>query len=114
MPNDGGENDAMMLAIGQSHLMVTPLQAAAMMASSPTAASGSPRTPPRERPRAGPLNISADTLKEVRQGLYDVTHSSGGTAHSTRLREFKAVGRPAPPGGGRQGIACLVRRVCPL
>lgn len=92
--DQGNESDAMMLAIGQSHLMVTPLQAAAMM--SVIANGGSRIVPHARRGNAQPpvpLNIAAETLKEIRQGLYDVTHASGGTAHSTRLREFRAVGK---------------------
>lgn len=94
IPDQGNETDAMMLAIGQSHLMVTPLQAAAMMA---VVANGGNRITPHAR-RGNlqppvPLGISATTLKEVRQGLYDVTHAQGGTAHSTRLKDFKAVGK---------------------
>ena len=111
IPNDGGENDAMMLAIGQSHLMVTPLQAAAMIA---VVANGGSRITPHARRGNDqppvPLNISAETLKEVRQGLYDVTHSSGGTAHSTRLKEFKAVGKTssAQAERGRESHAWFV------
>lgn len=94
IPDQGREEDAMMLAIGQSRLMVTPLQAAVMMAA---IANGGYRITPHvrrgnERPPV-PLNVSAVTLKEIRQGLYDVTHASGGTAHSTRLKDFKAVGK---------------------
>jgi penicillin-binding protein 2 len=94
IPDQGNETDAMMLAIGQSHLMVSPLQAAAMMA---VVANGGNRITPHARRGNSqppvPLGISAATLKEVRQGLYDVTHAQGGTAHSTRLKEFKAVGK---------------------
>ena len=94
MPDHGREEDAMMLAIGQSQLMVTPLQSAVMMAA---VANGGNRVTPHlrrgsEKPPV-PLGISAETLKEVRQGLYDVTHGSHGTAHNTRLKEFKAVGK---------------------
>ncbi|HVE40193.1 MAG TPA: penicillin-binding transpeptidase domain-containing protein [Planctomycetota bacterium] len=94
IPDNGREEDAMMLAIGQSHLMVTPLQAAVMMAS---IANGGNRVTPHlrrsnDKPPV-PLGISAETLKEIRKGLYDVTHASGGTAHNTRLKEFKAIGK---------------------
>jgi penicillin-binding protein 2 len=94
IPDAGREEDAMMLAIGQSHLMVTPLQAAVMMAA---IANGGHRVTPHLRrgndtaPVA--LGISADTLQEIRKGLYDVTHASGGTAHNTRLKDFKAIGK---------------------
>jgi len=94
MPDHGREEDAMMLAIGQSQLMVTPLQASVMMA---VVANGGSRVTPHLRrggdPPPLPLGIAPGTLKEVFQGLYDVTHSSGGTAHNTRLKEFKAVGK---------------------
>ncbi len=94
IPDQGNETDAMMLAIGQSHLMVTPLQAAAMMA---IVANGGSRVTPHvrrgnDKPPV-PLGIGAESLKEVRQGLYDVTHASGGTAHNSRLKDFKAVGK---------------------
>jgi len=111
IPDTGREEDAMMLAIGQSHLMVTPLQAAAMMA---VVANGGRRITPHARrgldPPPVPLEISPGTLKEVRQGLYDVTHSAGGTAHSTRLKEFKAVGKTssAQAERGRESHAWFV------
>ena len=111
IPDQGREEDAMMLAIGQSQLMVTPLQAAAMMA---TVANGGRRITPHVRRGAEapttPLQISADTLREVRQGLYDVTHATGGTAHSTRLKEFKAVGKTssAQAERGRESHAWFV------
>jgi len=111
IPDAGREEDAMMLAIGQSHLMVTPLQAAGMMA---VVANGGHRITPHVRrgAEAPPVSlpISAETLKEVRQGLYDVTHSSGGTAHSTRLKEFKAVGKTssAQAERGRESHAWFV------
>ncbi|MBI3856544.1 MAG: hypothetical protein HY293_12725 [Planctomycetes bacterium] len=111
IPDQGREEDAMMLAIGQSQLMVTPLQAAVMMAA---VANGGSRVTPHlrrgdDRPPV-PLHISADTLKEVRQGLYDVTHASGGTAHNTRLKEFKAVGKTssAQAERGRESHAWFV------
>jgi len=94
IPDHGREEDAMMLAIGQGQLMVTPLQAAVMMAA---VANGGNRVTPHLRRGNGappvPLQISAETLQEVRQGLYDVTHGASGTAHNTRLKEFKAVGK---------------------
>ena len=94
LPDAGREEDAMMLAIGQSHLMVTPLQAAVMMAA---IANGGNRVTPHlrrgnDKPPT-PLGISAETLQEIRKGLYEVTHASGGTAHNTRLKDFKAVGK---------------------
>jgi penicillin-binding protein 2 len=111
IPDQGREEDAMMLAIGQSRLMVTPLQAAAMMA---VVANGGKRITPHARRGGGappaPLAISAETLREVRQGLYDVTHATGGTAHSTRLKEFKAVGKTssAQAEHGRESHAWFV------
>src|SRR6185369_6119440 len=59
IPDSGREEDAMMLAIGQSHLMVTPLQAAVMMAA---VANGGNRVTPHLRRGTGtppvPLQIS--------------------------------------------------------
>jgi penicillin-binding protein 2 len=94
IPENGREEDAMMLAIGQSHLMVTPLQTAVMMAA---VANGGQRVTPHLRrgdvrpPVAFP--VSPESLRDVRQGLYDVTHASRGTAHKTRLKDFNAVGK---------------------
>lgn len=111
IPDQGREEDAMMLAIGQSQLMVTPLQAAVMMAA---VANGGRRVTPHLRrgidAPSVPLGISAETLAEVRQGLYDVTHASGGTAHNTRLKEFKAVGKTssAQAEHGRESHAWFV------
>src|SRR5882672_2612525 len=111
VPEQTGDQNAMMLAIGQSQLMVTPLQAATMMA---VIANGGRRITPHarrgnEKPPE-PLGISEQTLKEIRQGLYDVTHASGGTAHSTRLKEFKAVGKTssAQAERGRESHAWFV------
>ncbi len=111
MPSSGREEDAMMLAIGQQQLMVTPLQAAVMTAA---IANGGNRVTPHLR-RADPkppvpLGIAPETIKEVRQGLYAVTHESGGTAHNTRLKEFKAVGKTssAQAQGGHEPHAWFV------
>jgi penicillin-binding protein 2 len=94
IPDNGREEEAMMLAIGQSRLMVTPLQTAVMMA---VIANGGHRVTPHlrrgdARPPV-PIGLSAETLRDVRQGLHDVTHASHGTAHKTRLKDFKAVGK---------------------
>ncbi len=95
IPDRGrGELDVLSLAIGQHELMVTPLQAAVMMAA---IANGGSRVTPRLRRGAAaapvPLEISPATLKEVRQGLHDVTHAAHGTARNTTLKEWKAVGK---------------------
>jgi penicillin-binding protein 2 len=111
IPDNGREEDAMMLAIGQSQLMVTPLQATVMVS---TIANGGNRVTPHVRRGAEkppvPLGISPETIKEIRQGLYDVTHASGGTAHNTRLKEFKAVGKTssAQAQGGHEPHAWFV------
>ncbi|RPH47651.1 MAG: hypothetical protein EHM91_05505 [Planctomycetota bacterium] len=94
IPDHGREEEAMMLAIGQSHLMVTPLQTAVMMAA--VANGGNRVTPHLRRGESRPpvaFTVSPEALRDVRQGLHDVTHASSGTAHKTRLKDFKAVGK---------------------
>jgi penicillin-binding protein 2 len=95
LPDRGrSEYDVLSLAIGQHELMTTPLQVAALMA---LIANGGGRVTPHLRrgaaPPRVPLTISPATLKEVRQGLHDVTHGSQGTAKNTGLRKWKAVGK---------------------
>jgi penicillin-binding protein 2 len=102
------ELDVLSLSIGQHDLMVTPLQAATMMA---VFANGGRRVTPHVRRGAGPpplpLGISPATLKEVRQGLHDVVYGVHGTAKSSGLRDWKAVGKTssAQAAAGRESHA---------
>lgn len=89
-----GEHDVLSLAIGQHELMVTPLQAAVMMAA---IANGGHRVTPHLRRRGDPgrkpLGISPATITEVRKGLQAVAQGAHGTAR-TALGGFEAKGFP--------------------
>ncbi len=89
------------LAIGQDELMVTPLQAAVMMAA---IANGGFRVTPHLLRSAATapksLGLSPETVREVRQGLQDVVHSAHGTAHATSLKDFKAAGKTSSAQAG--------------
>jgi penicillin-binding protein 2 len=97
------ENDVLSLAIGQHELLVTPLQAAVMVSA---IANGGRRVIPHLR-RGSPakpqdMGLSPETIREIRQGLTEVTHGAHGTAHRTELRNFGAAGKTSSaqaPGG---------------
>lgn len=84
VPAEGRGGYARNMAIGQWDVRVTPVQAANMVAS---IASGVYRPvalwadDPRPRP-ASPLPVTRSALRAVREGMYRVVNSPGGTAHS--------------------------------
>jgi penicillin-binding protein 2 len=95
------ENDVLSLAIGQHELMVSPLQSAVLMAA---VANGGLRVTPHVRQGAGaeprPLGLSPGTIREIRQGLYEVVNSVHGTAHKTDLKNHAAAGKTSTAQGG--------------
>lgn len=96
------ERDVLSLAIGQHELMVSPLQAAGMMAA---IANGGYRVTPHlrrgERPPAPvPIGISKETIREVQRGLYSVVHDIHGTAFHSGLRELGAAGKTSSAQSG--------------
>ncbi len=75
-----------LFAIGQGETLVTPLQAAVLMA---VVANGGYRVRPtllkvRTHPNRVALDIDEKTLSVVRRGLWRVVNEPGGTAHSSR------------------------------
>jgi penicillin-binding protein 2 len=98
------ENDVLSFAIGQHELMVTPIQAAVLLAA---IANGgrivTPHLRRAETPAPRPSGLSPTTIQEIRRGLYDVVHAPQGTAHRTELKRFAAAGKTstAQAGGGR-------------
>ncbi len=96
------ERDVLSLAIGQHELMVSPLQAAVMMAA---IANGGYRVTPHVRrgatpPPPVPIGISKETIREVQRGLYSVVHEVHGTAYHSGLRESAAAGKTSSAQSG--------------
>ena len=101
-------NDDLSLSIGQHELMVSPLQAARMLA---VVCNGGKKvrphvnramtTDPQFAPQ--PLGIAPETLETVKQGLYCVTHEPQGTAHGSGLSKYAVAGKTstAQAGGDR-------------
>jgi penicillin-binding protein 2 len=82
--------------------MVSPIQAAAMMAS---IANGGYRVTPHLRrlpvpPAPVPLGISKETIREIQRGLYSVVHEVHGTAYHSGLREVSAAGKTSSAQSG--------------
>jgi penicillin-binding protein 2 len=95
VPRRGVQDTAASFAIGQDRLLVTPLQVARAMA---FIANGGrlvrPRITELQEPwvdRNPPLDEAA--LRAVRGGLAAAVEGPAGTAHNTRLREFKVAGK---------------------
>lgn len=97
-------NDALSLAIGQHNLMVSPLQAAVMMA---VVANGGYRVTPhlnrRLAPEPKPTGIAPTTIEAVQHGLIDVVNGSQGTARSAGLGEYKVAGKTSTAQAGKRG-----------
>jgi len=95
------QHDELSLAIGQHELMVSPLQAAVLVAA---IANGGKRVTPHlkraEAPAPKPLGLSASTIQEIRRGLHDVVHASHGTAHRTELKNFGVAGKTSSAQAG--------------
>jgi penicillin-binding protein 2 len=100
------ENDVLSLAIGQHELMVTPLQAALMMA--PIANGGLRVTPHVRRGPAPPpvsLGLSPGTLAQVQKGLWAVTHETHGTALHSGLKELGVSGKTSSAQSSRDHVS---------
>lgn len=94
-PWQGGET--LVTGIGQGYVLTTPLQLAVMTARIASGrrikphlvrsiiSNGVAKTVPFEKPP--PMKVSADSLKLVRGGMYDVLNSSRGTARMSRIRK---------------------------
>lgn len=98
----GNKDDVLSLAIGQHELMVSPLQAAVMMAA---IANGGKRVTPHlcraaETAPPQPLGISPSTIAEIRKGLSRVVHGPHGTAHATALKDLDVCGKTSSAQAG--------------
>src|SRR3989339_97834 len=92
--------DTLNMSIGQGDLMVTPLQIVRMVAA---IANGGTLVTPRiiktdipsvvNSQVAQKINISESTLTHIRNGMYKVVHSTGGTANGSGVRNFPAAGK---------------------
>jgi penicillin-binding protein 2 len=96
------DRDVLSLAIGQHELMVSPVQAAAMMAA---IANGGYRVTPYLRRQDVPpppvsIGASKETIREVQRGLYSVVHEVHGTAYHSGLREVQAAGKTSSAQSG--------------
>jgi penicillin-binding protein 2 len=96
------DRDVLSLAIGQHELMVSPIQAAVMMAA---IANGGYRVTPHIRRTAVPpppvsIGASKETIREVQRGLYSVVHEVHGTAYHSGLREVQAAGKTSSAQSG--------------
>ena len=94
LPEIGGEGDARNLAIGQGALDVTPIQAANMVA---TVASGVFREVTMDAEDRWPrpshqLNIPESVWRTVREGMYQVVNTKGGTAFGPKKGELEDAG----------------------
>lgn len=85
--------DSLNAAIGQGFVLTTPMQLAVMTSRLATGRAITPRLVKTidgvEQPiqDAGPLDINENMLRAVRQGMYEVSNSSRGTAYGSRIVE---------------------------
>lgn len=94
LPTAGRETDAAQLGIGQSMLLVTPMQVLSMTAA--VAGNGdvfTPRLLLDESVKKRASGATASTLEVVRQGLWRVVNGPEGTARNEGLRKFKVAGK---------------------
>lgn len=94
------EGDTVNYAIGQGYLMVTPIQVLDMM--TVMADKGSIVRPYMVKKIGGEdisgtykrnVNLSADTMKIVREGLYKVVNSEGGTGKRAKVEGMAVAGK---------------------
>ncbi|MEK7310170.1 MAG: penicillin-binding protein 2 [Planctomycetota bacterium] len=102
-------SDTLNMSIGQGDLIVTPLQIVRMVAAIANGGTlATPRiiknptsnlsafgetSPSGEQPPTSSVNISPATLTHIRNGMYKVVHSEGGTAYGTGVKNFPAAGK---------------------
>lgn len=87
------DSDSRFFAIGQQDLMVTPVQAARLVA---LVGNGGTLVRPhlvRGRAENAPVKISPPTLAAVRKGMRAVVHGAHGTAKNSGLAKFGASGK---------------------
>lgn len=83
--------DSLNASIGQGYVLATPLQLAVMTARIASGRAVEPRLirsvngAPVPAPEAPPLDVGAEALALVRQGMHDVSNAPGGTAGRSRI-----------------------------
>lgn len=99
--------DTLNLSIGQGDLMVTPLQIVRMMA---VIANGGNLVIPhlkRDDDKSyikTNLGIASENIALIRDGLYDVVNSPGGTAHNTGMNHLPVAGKTSTAEVGTETI----------
>jgi penicillin-binding protein 2 len=95
------QGDTLSAGIGQGYVTATPLQLALQVSRIASGLNISPRlvhmvgNDLRRRPTPAPLDLSADGLARVRNGMNRVTNEPGGTAYAFRITEpgFEMAGK---------------------
>jgi len=95
------QGDTLSAGIGQGYVTATPLQLALQASRIASGLNVSPRlvhmvgNEVRHRPMPAPLDLSADGLARVRDGMNRVTNEPGGTAYAFRISEpgFEMAGK---------------------
>ncbi len=88
-----GFADTLNVSIGQGEILVTPLQAARLMAGIANGRLPVPRLRLGGEPQFEELGLKPETLAAIRRGLEAVTMEEFGTAYSKGPRLFKAAGK---------------------
>jgi penicillin-binding protein 2 len=95
------QGDTLSAGIGQGYVTATPLQLALQASRIASGLNVSPRlvhmvgNDVRHQPMPAPLDLSADSLARVRDGMNRVTNEPGGTAYAFRISEpgFEMAGK---------------------
>lgn len=88
-----GFADTLNVSIGQGEILVSPLQAARLMAGLAAGRLPVPRLNMDAPPESEPLDLKPETLAAVRAGLEAVTMQEFGTAYKSGLHLFRAAGK---------------------
>ena len=89
--------DTINASIGQGYVLASPLQLTVMTARIATGRAVVPRLiraidgTPEPMPEAEPLGLSAEGLRAIRNGMYEVMNTQAGTAYSSRIADETMV-----------------------
>jgi penicillin-binding protein 2 len=89
--------DTINASIGQGYVLASPLQLTVMTARIATGRAIVPRLiraidgTPEPMPEAEPLGLSAEGLRAIRNGMYEVMNTQAGTAYSSRIADETMV-----------------------